>query len=119
MSEFFNLLQQLLVAVPTIIAASLLLTEAIKRIFKIETPWVNHLVSWVISVATALLFVLIGKLSFGLGGWDYLVGGVFGLIAGGASNGLYDWEAIRSLVQLIIDLFGKGVAKVKRAFKHE
>lgn len=105
------LLGQLLVAVPTIIAAVLLLTEAIKKILTIEKPWVNHLISWVLSVGCALLFVLTGKLSFGLGGWDYLVGGIFGLIAGGASNGLYDWDAVRHLVEIIIDLFGKPFRK--------
>lgn len=107
------LLGQLLVAVPTIIAATMLLTEAIKKIFTIETPWVNHLISWVLSVGSALLFVLCGKMQFGLGGWDYLVGGVFGLIAGGASNGLYDWDAVRELVEKIIDLFG-GIFKKKK-----
>ena len=105
------LLGQLLVAVPTIIASTILITEAIKKIFTIETPWVNHLVSWVLSVAVALLFVLCGKLTFGLGNWDYLVGGVFGLVAGGASNGLYDWDAVRHLVELIIDLFSKPFTK--------
>lgn len=114
--DIITLLGQMLVAVPTIIASSLLLTEAIKKIFTIEKPWVNHLVSWLVSVATALLFVLCGKLSFGLGGWDYLVGGIFGLLAGGASNGLYDWDAVRNLVQIIIDLFGKGVRAVKSIF---
>lgn len=114
--DIITLLGQLIVAVPTIIASTLLLTEAIKRIFTIDTPWVNHLVSWVLSVAVAVLFVLTGKLSFGLGDWDYLVAAIFGLIAGGASNGLYDWEAVRALVQLIIDLFGKGVRAVKSIF---
>ena len=112
MDVIIELLKQLVVAVPTVIAATLLLTEAIKRIVKIETPWVNHLVSWLISVGVSLLFVLTGQLSFGLGGWDYAIGAVFGLIAGGASNGLYDWDAVRALVQIIIDLFGKGVRKL-------
>ena len=105
------LLGQLLVAVPTIIASTILVTEAIKKIFTIETPWVNHLISWVLSVGVALLFVLCGKLTFGLGNWDYLVGGVFGLVAGGASNGLYDWDAVRHLVELIVDLFSKPFTK--------
>lgn len=112
MDAIIELLKQLVVAVPTVIASTLLLTEAIKRIIKIETPWVNHLISWVISVGVSLLFVLTGQLSFGFGGWDYAIGAVFGLIAGGASNGLYDWEAVRALVQLIIDLFGKGIRKL-------
>lgn len=106
-----NLLNQLLVCVPIIIASTLLLTEAIKKIFTIEKPWVNHAISWVLSVLVSLLFVLVGKFSFGLGGWDYVVGGVFGLLAGGASNGLYDWDAVRNLVEIIIDLFGKPFRK--------
>lgn len=112
MDVIIELLKQLVVAVPTVIASTLLLTEAIKRIVKIETPWVNHLISWLVSVGVSLLFVLTGKLSFGLGGWDYAIGAVFGLIAGGASNGLYDWDAVRSLIQTIVDLFGKGIRKL-------
>ena len=38
MDAIIELLKQLVVAVPTVIASTLLLTEAIKRIVKIETP---------------------------------------------------------------------------------
>lgn len=106
--DIIELLKQLCVAVPSVIASTLLLTEAIKQIFKIEKPWVNHLVSWIIAVATAELFVLCGKLNFGLGAWDYAIGAVVGLLAGGASNGLYDWSKVQELIELIISLFGKA-----------
>ena len=115
--DIFELLKQLCVAVPSVIASTLLLTEAIKNIFKVEKPWVNQLISWLVAIATAEGFVACGKLSFGLGGWDFAIGAVVGLLAGGASNKLYDWSKVQELLELIISLFGKAVNAVKAVFK--
>lgn len=109
-----SVLQQLSIAVPSIIVATNTLTAAIHGIFNIQNPKIVHIVSWVLGVVTGLLFVLCNGLTFGLAPWaDYLVGGVAGLIAGAASNGVYDWEKIKNLLDLITNLFGNAVHKEK------
>ena len=37
--------------------------------------------------------------------WDYVMGGVTGLIAGGAANGLYGWPGIKKIFDAITALF--------------
>lgn len=107
-----SLLQALLVIVPVIIATTLLVTEAIKQAFKIETPWVNHLISWLLPVLISVAFVAIGRYTFGYGGWDYLVAVVLGLIAGAASNGIFDWPAVARLIEVIIEIFGNALKRL-------
>jgi hypothetical protein len=38
--------------------------------------------------------------------WNYVVGGVCGLIVGGAANGVYDWPAVAKIFDAITKLFG-------------
>lgn len=93
-----TLVSQLLVAVPSIILGTTTLTSVINGVFKIDASWARHLISWVVAVVIALGFVATGGLTFGLPVvWEYVVGGVAGLLAGGAANGFYDWEAISSI----------------------
>lgn len=107
-----SVLTQLGIAVPSIIAATNVLTAAIHGIFKIQNDKVVHILSWVIGILSGLLFVLCNGLTFGLPVWaDYLVGGVAGLISAAASNGVYDWEAVKKLLDAITALFGGSKAK--------
>ena len=106
-----DLIKQMTYVIPSIIAATCTLTAAVKGIFKIETPWVAHLVSWLLALLCAEGFVLFNGLTFGLGGWDYAVGGVCGLIVGASANGVYDWETIKAFFDAITRLFGGGTAK--------
>ena len=94
-----TLISQLLIAVPSIIVGTQALTSTINGLFKIDVDWVRHLISWVVAVAIALGFVATGGLSFGLPYvWaEYVTGGVAGLLAGGAANGFYDWDAIKAI----------------------
>ncbi len=94
-----TLISQLLIAVPSIIVGTQALTSTINGLFKIDKAWVRHLISWIVAVLIALGFVLTGGLSFGLPYvWaEYVAGGVAGLLAGGAANGFYDWNAIKSI----------------------
>lgn len=109
-----SVLQQLAVAVPSIIAATNVLTAAIHGIFNIQNEKVVHGVSWGLGIVTGLLFVLCNGLTFGLPVWaDYVVGGVAGLIAGAASNGVYDWDSIKKLLDAITNLFGTTLHKDK------
>ena len=98
-----TLLSQLLVAVPSIIVGTQTLTSTINGVFKINsTPW-RHAISWIIAVVVALGFVATGGLSFGLPQvWqEYLVGGAAGVLAGGAANGFYDWDAIGNIFRAL------------------
>ena len=109
-----SVLTQLGIAVPSIIVATNLLTAAIHGIFKITNNKVVHIISWVVAVLCGLLFVLCNGLTFGLPVWaDYLLGGVAGLVAGAASNGVYDWDAIKKLLDAITKLFGGSTLEKK------
>lgn len=94
-----TLISQLMVAVPSIIVGTQALTSTVNGMFKIDKAWVRHLVSWLLAVAIALGFVAFGGLTFGLPYlWaEYVAGGVAGLLAGGAANGFYDWEGIKTI----------------------
>jgi len=93
-----TLITQLLIAVPSIIVGTQTLTSVFNGIFKIDKDWARHLVSWIFAVIIAVVFVATGGLSFGLPVvWNYVVGVVAGILAGGAANGFYDWEAISNI----------------------
>lgn len=106
-----TLVSQLLIAVPSIIVGTTTLTSVINGIFKIDTGWVRHLISWIVAVIIALGFVATGSLTFGLPVvWEYVVGAVAGLLAGGAANGFYDWKAISSIFDALENIIrGKSV----------
>ena len=113
-----TLVSQLLIAVPSIIVGTQALTSTINGIFKIDKDWARHLISWLVAVAIALGFVATGGLSFGLPYvWaEYVTGGVAGLLAGGAANGLYDWNAIKSIFDAWENII-RGVGRKKEAEK--
>lgn len=103
-----ELIKQLAVAVPVIMAATQTLTAALKGIFTVQNPNVSHVISWVISVLCGLGFVLFNGLDFGLPvAWNYVLGAVSGLICGGAANGVYDWPAVKKLFDAITSIFGE------------
>lgn len=112
-----TLISQLLIAVPSIIVGTQALTSTINGIFKIDKDWVRHLISWLVALAIALGFVATGGLSFGLPYvWaEYVVGGVAGILAGGAANGFYDWDAIKSIWDAWEAIIRGGGKKEKKA----
>ena len=99
------LLKQLAIAIPSIIVGTQTITAAIHGIFNIQNDNVNHAISWIIAILAGLGFVQFNGLTFGLGGWDYAIGGVCGLIAGGTANGFYDWPAIKAVFDAITNIF--------------
>jgi len=101
-----DVIKQLALCIPVIMVGTQALTAAIKGIFHIEDGEVAHIISWVVSVLGSLGFVACNGLTFGLGGWDYLVAAVAGVIIGACSNGFYDWEAIKKFFDLITQIFG-------------
>ena len=94
-----TLVSQLLIAVPSIIVGTQALTSTINGLFKIDKDWARHLISWLVAVGIAVGFVATGGLSFGLPYvWaEYVTGAFAGILAGGAANGFYDWDAIKSI----------------------
>ena len=106
-----DVIKQLEYVIPTMMAAEALLTSTIKGIFKIESDLANNILSWVISIGTAMLFVLCNGLTFGLGGWDYVVAAVGGIIVGLATNKIYTWDKIKALLDAITALFGYDKTK--------
>ena len=62
-----DVLKGMIWQIPAIIAATLLLTSTIKGIFQITNKTVNHIISWVVSIGTALGFVACNQMTFGLG----------------------------------------------------
>lgn len=101
-----DLIKQMSVSVPTIIAGTTVLTGLINGAFNISNQNIKHLISWVIAVVGALLCCATENMVFGLGNWDYALSGVVGLVAGGASNGVYDWPIISNIIDKFYDLFG-------------
>lgn len=105
-----SLLNQLVVAVPAIILASNTLTAALKGIFNIENENTIHIVSWIVGILTGVGFVAFNGLTFGVAPWlEYVLGGVAGLLGAAASNGVYDWEVMKTLFNAITNLLGTSI----------
>lgn len=119
MVQIIDVIKQLEVVIPSMMAAELLLTSTIKGIFNINSDLVNTILSWVLSLGTAFLFVLCNGLDFGLGGWNYAVAAVGGLIVAICTNKIYTWKKIKALLDAITDLFGGNETYVDRMVKEE
>lgn len=104
------LLNQLAIVVPSLIAGNTVLTGAVTGAFNVQKGWARHAISWVLAVLAGVCLALTGGLTVFAAPWANIVfGAVCGLVAGGASNGLYDWAAISSLVNQFYHLFGHKI----------
>jgi len=102
-----DLLKQMAYVIPSILVGTQAITAAIHGAFKIENKNVVHAISWIIAVLTGLGFVAFNGLNFGLGtAWNYILGGICGLIVGGTANGWYDWPLVSKIFDAITNLFG-------------
>ena len=110
-----EVIKQMGIVIPSIITATCTFTALIKGMFDVSKQWVNHLISWLISILCAEGYIFVNGFSFGLGGWDYAVGAVCGLIVGASANGIYDWEVIKNFFDGISNLFPSPVRKAKEA----
>ena len=107
-----DLLKQMAVAIPSILVGTQAITAAIHGAFKISDSNVVHAISWVIAVLAGIGFVAFNGLDFGVATvWNYVLGGVCGLVVGGAANGFYDWPAVAKVFDTITGLFGHKVQK--------
>lgn len=102
----FDLIKQMSVVVPSIIAGTIVLTGMISGAFNIQNNNVKHTISWIVAILGAICTCACGGMVFGFKNWDYVLATIVGLLAGGASNGIYDWPAISSIIDKFYDLFG-------------
>lgn len=103
-----DLIKQLALAVPSIMVGTQAITAAIHGAFKIENKNIVHAISWIVAVLAGLGFVAFNGLDFGLApAWNYVLGGIAGLIVGGTANGVYDWPPVSKIFDAITNLFGK------------
>lgn len=107
-----DLLKQMAIAIPSILVGTQAITAAVHGAFKIADSNIVHAISWVIAVLAGIGFVAFNGLDFGVPTvWNYVLGGVCGLIVGGAANGFYDWPAVAKVFDTITGLFGFKVQK--------
>ena len=103
-----EVLKEMGIAIASIIVGTQTITAAIHGVFKIENKNVNHAISWIVATLAGLGFVAFNGLNFGLPVvWNYIVGGICGLFAGGCANGWFDWPAIEKTFNVITNLFWK------------
>ncbi len=114
-TTIIDVIKQMAIAVPSILIGTQAITAAIHGAFKIENKNIVHAISWIIAVFAGLGFVAFNGLTFGLPIWaDYVMGGICGLIVGGAANGWYDWPFVARIFDAITNLFGgKNTSKVE------
>ena len=107
-----EVLKQMGIAVGSILVGAQTITAVIHGAFKIENKNIVHAISWIVATLAGLGFVAFNGLNFGLPTvWNYIVGGICGLIAGGAANGWYDWPAVSKIFDVITNLFNKTSKK--------
>lgn len=104
-----DLLKQMAVVVPSILVGTQAITAAIHGAFNIKNKnWV-HAISWIVAILGGVAFVAFNGLDFGVAKvWNYVLGGVCGVIVGGAANGVYDWPAVAKIFDAITSLFSWG-----------
>lgn len=107
MQTILDLIKQMSIEVPSIIAGTILLTGLLDAAFNVKKAWVKHLLSWLIALAGAMVACACGGMDFGLGGWNYAVAAAVGLLAGAASNGVYDWKFVGDFIDKFYELFGR------------
>ena len=107
-----ELIKQLGIAIPSVIAITLTLTSAFNGAFKITTPKVKKVVSWILAVVAGVGFAITGGLTmFAQPVANIAAGAVCGIFAGAAANGVYEWEKVENFFKLIEGIFNPQVKK--------
>ena len=104
--QVIELLKQMAYVIPSILVGTQAITAAIHGAFNIKNKnWV-HAISWIIAILAGVGFVAFKGLDFGVAtAWNYVLGGVCGVIVGGAANGVYDWPVVAKIFDAITNLF--------------
>lgn len=106
METVLEVIRQIAIAAG-IISGSSVLTGLLNAAMNIQNTTVKHIVSWAIPIIAGLILCATNAISFGYGGWDYLMAAFSGAVVGGASNGLYDWPAVSNIIDKFYGLFHK------------
>lgn len=104
--QVVELIKQMCYVIPSILVGTQAITAAIHGAFNIQNKnWV-HAISWIVAVLAGVGFVAFNGLDFGVAtAWNYIFGGVCGVIVGGCANGVYDWPAVAKIFDAITNLF--------------
>lgn len=109
----WELVKQLMIAVPSVIAITLTLTSTFNGTFKITNPKAKKWVSWILAAVAGVGFAITGGLTmFAQPVANLIAGAVCGLFAGAAANGVYEWEKVENFFKLIEGIFNPQVKKV-------
>ena len=104
-----EVLKQMAYVIPSILLGTQTITAAIHGAFNIENKNVVHAISWIVAILGGIAFVAFNGLDFGVAtAWNYVLGGVCGVIVGGAANGVYDWPAVARIFDAITKWFSKA-----------
>lgn len=106
--QVVELIKQMAYVIPSITVGTQAITAAIHGAFKITNKnWV-HAISWIVAILAGIAFVGFNGLDFGVPtAWNYVLGGVCGLIVGGWANGVYDWPFVEKIFDAIMNLFNR------------
>lgn len=103
-----EVLKQMAYVIPSILLGTQTITAAIHGAFNIGNKNVVHAISWLVAILGGIAFVAFNGLNFGVAtAWNYVLGGVCGVIVGGAANGVYDWPAVARIFDAITKWFSK------------
>lgn len=83
----------------------MLITGMINGAFYIQNNNVKHWISWIVAVIGTICTCACDGMVFGFGNWDYALAVVVGLVAGCASNGVYDWPTISNIINKFYEWF--------------
>lgn len=104
-----EVLKQMAYVIPSILLGTQTITAAIHGAFNISNKNVVHAISWIVAILGGIAFVAFNGLDFGVAtAWNYVLGGVCGVIVGGAANGVYDWPAVARIFDAITKWFSKA-----------
>lgn len=90
----------ILAATVALVAIVGMLTDFFKRLFKIETKWLNHLISWVISIAATYVAWIIGYIpAVTQPEWLWIL--IEGIGVGLIANGVYTIDVVKKVYDFI------------------
>ena len=93
-----NLILAATVTLATLVSGSLM--DFVKRIIKTDKKWVNHLISWVLSILATYVAYAIGYMpAIGEPWWLWIL--IEGIGVGVLANGIYTIEVIKKVYDFI------------------
>lgn len=92
-------------AIVALIASVTTLTEFFKRIFKVDKPWFNEILGFIVAIATAYVAWILGKLpTFFEPEWECVL--IEGITLGIATKYVYKLEVVKEVFDIFFQIFG-------------